>query len=124
MNLSELIDAFVELKRQRAALAADDKILSTRQAVLESDIMAAMAAAGTFRAASEHGHTCNMVKKTHPAIVNWEEFYNFVAETKSFDLLQKRLSAPAFRDRWSEGQPVPGASSAEVWDLSITTSRS
>jgi hypothetical protein len=124
LNISQLIDEFVELKRQRTALAADDKILSGRQQVLEADIMQKMAEAGTFRAASEHGHTCNLTKKTHPAIVDWNEFYKFVAESGSFDLLQKRLSAPAFRDRWNEGQAIPGAGSSEVWDLSITTSRS
>lgn len=124
MNLSEMIDAFVDLKRQRADLAAQDKVLSQRQTVLEGDIMQAMAEAGTYRAASEHGHTCNLQKKTHPAVVNWEEFYAYVAETGSFDLLQKRLSAPAFRDRWNEGAAIPGAGSSEVWDLSITTARS
>jgi hypothetical protein len=88
-----------------------------------SRFMHAMNEAGTFRAASDVGHTVNMAKKAHPAIVNWDDFYNYLAETRNFDLIQKRLSGPAFRDRWDQGVAIPGASSSEVWELSITQSR-
>lgn len=123
MNISTLINSLVDIRKQKADLAAQIKELNTTEASLEKDIMHSMNEAGTFRAASDVGHTVNMAKKTHPAIVNWEDFYAYVAETKNFDLIQKRLSGPAFRDRWDQGVAIPGASSSEVWELSITQSR-
>ncbi len=123
MNISTLINSLVDIRKQKADLAAQIKELNTTEAGLEKDIMHAMTEAGTFRAASDVGHTVNMAKKVHPAIVNWEDFYAYVAETKNFDLIQKRLSGPAFRDRWDQGVAIPGASSSEVWELSITQSR-
>lgn len=121
--LNDLIDQLVEIRRQRADLSAQDKLLVQKAAALEGDIMHAMTEAGTFRAASAQGHSVSMHKKVHPAISDWTEFYKYVSETGSFDLLQKRLSSTAFKDRWNSGDAIPGATSAEVWELSITTSR-
>lgn len=123
MNISDLINSLVDIRKQKSDLAAEIKALTEKETSLESDIMHAMTEAGTFRAASDVGHTVNMAKKVHPAIVDWNDFYAYVAETKNFDLIQKRLSGPAFRDRWEQGVAIPGASSSEVWELSITQSR-
>lgn len=123
MNISDLINSLVEVRQQRAQLAVQDKELVQKATQLEADIMHAMTEAGTFRAASDVGHTVNMAKKVHPTIVSWDDFYNYLAETRNFDLIQKRLSGPAFRDRWDQGVAIPGASSSEVWELSISQSR-
>ena len=121
--LNDLINQLIEIRRQRTELAVQDKALVLKATTLEGDIMHAMTEAGTFRASSEAGHSVNMVKKMHPAISDWAEFYKYVSESGSFDLLQKRLSSTAFKDRWNSGAAIPGATSAEVWELSITTSR-
>ena len=123
MQIDALIEQYVGIKNQRSQLAAQDKELSQQATKLQADIMHAMSEAGTYKAATAGGHSVSMVKKVHPAIVDWTEFYNYVAETGNFDLLQKRLSAPAFRDRWDAGTPIPGAGSTEVWELSISQSR-
>jgi hypothetical protein len=124
MNIAELLDRLVEVKQQKAALAAQASELSKLQQTIESDLMNAMMAAGTLRGASEHGHSCSIQKALHPAITDWQQFYDHVVETRSFDLLTKRLSATAFRERWATGTPVPGAQSAEVWEIRVNQSRS
>lgn len=123
MQIDTLIQQYIDIKNERAALATKDKELSQQGSKLQADIMHAMSEAGTYKAATADGHSVSMVKKTHPAIIDWAQFYEYVAETKNFDLLQKRLSAPAFRDRWDAGTPIPGAGSSEVWELSISQKR-
>ena len=123
MNLSELINQLVNIRQQRSELAKQDKELVQQASQLEADIMHAMNEAGTFRASSDIGHSVSMVKKVHPTIVDWDAFYTYLSETKNFDLIQKRLSGPAFRDRWEQGVAIPGASSSEVWEISTTQSR-
>lgn len=123
MHIDELINQYVAIKTKRAELAQQDKELSQQASKLQADIMHAMSEAGTYKAATAEGHSVSMVKKTHPAITDWNEFYKYVAETGNFELLQKRLSAPAFRERWDTGTPIPGAGSTEVWELSISQSR-
>lgn len=123
MNLTELINQLVDVKRQRTELAAKDSDLSKEAARLESDIMHAMAEVGTTKAATEDGHSATMNKKSYPVINDWDAFYQYVADTKSFDLLHKRLSSTAFKDRLSSGEGIPGTSTSEVWELSVRASR-
>ena len=123
MNISQLIEEILEVKEQRAVLTAQDSELSKRLHVLEKDLMHAMNEAGTVKAASDTGHSCKMEQKAYPAIVDWNAFYGYVTKTNSFDLLHKRLSNTAFRDRWTAGEEIPGTSQSQVWELSVTKSR-
>jgi hypothetical protein len=123
MNISELINQLISVKQQRTELAAKDSELSKEVSRLEADIMHAMTEAGTTKAASPEGHSAAMNKKTHPVIVDWNAFYEYVAKSQSFDLLHKRLSSTAFKDRWESGEVIPGTSTSEVWELSVRASR-
>lgn len=123
MNLSELINQLVDVKRQRTDIASQDSELSIKAAQLESDIMHAMSEAGTTKAASEAGHSVSMSKKSVPTINDWDAFYTYVQQTKSFDLLHKRLSITAFKDRLEQGEQVPGSSMTELWGINLTQSR-
>ena len=123
MNLSELINMMVDIQNERKALSEKDSTLSKQQTQLEADIMHAMTEAGTMKAASDTGHSVTMAKKLHPTIVDWTQFYEYVTKTNSFDLLHKRLSSTAFKDRWDAGEIIPGSTTAEVWGLSVTKSR-
>jgi hypothetical protein len=123
MNISELINQLISVKQQRTELAAKDSELSKEVSRLEADIMHAMTEAGTTKAASPEGHSAAMNKKTHPVIVDWNTFYEYVAKSQSFDLLHKRLSSTAFKDRWESGEVIPGTSTSEVWELSVRASR-
>lgn len=124
MNISELINKIVETKKAKAQLAAKEKELSGQLATLESDLMKLMSEAGTYRASSDQGHTVNMSQKDVPTVTDWPTFYAYVAETQQFEFLQKRLSTPAFKERWTAGETVPGVQATQLWDLSVTTSRS
>lgn len=123
MTLSELINELVVVKQQRTSLATTDSELGKQVAKLEADIMHTMNEAGLSKAASDIGHSVSMSKKAHPTITDWDQFYGYVTGTKSFDLLHKRLSSTAFRDRWEAGEIIPGSSSTDVWGISVTTSR-
>jgi hypothetical protein len=123
MNLTELIDQLVEVKRKRADISQQDIELSHKAAQLESDIMHLMSEVGTTKAASESGHSVTMSKKIVPSITDWDAFYEYVQQTKSFDLLHKRLSTTAFKDRAENGEQIPGSSMTELWGISLTQSR-
>jgi hypothetical protein len=123
MNISELIEEIVKVKSQRSSLSLMDAEMAKKLHVLEKDLMQAMNMAGTVKAASDSGHSCKMEQKPYPAIVDWNAFYEFVSKTNSYDLLHKRLSNTAFRDRWAAGEEIPGTSQSQVWELTVTKSR-
>jgi hypothetical protein len=123
MNISELINLIVDAKKEKAQLAAHEKELNQKISSYESDLMKLMSEAGTYRASSNLGHTVNLVQKDVPTVTDWPSFYRFIAETEQFEFLQKRLSTPAFKERWQAGETVPGVAASQVWDVSVTTSR-
>lgn len=122
MNIGEMIDRLIALKADRKELSQQDTILAREQSALEASILHAMFEVGTTRAESPSG-SVSAKKKIVPAVTDWNEFYQWVAQHDAFDLLQRRLSGPAFRDRWDEGVAVPGTAQTELWDLSVHTTR-
>jgi hypothetical protein len=123
MNLTELIEQLVEIKRKRTDIASQDSELSKQASQLEADIMHLMSEVGTTKAATETGHSVVMAKKSVPVITDWDAFYSYVQQTKSFDLLHKRLSTTAFKDRAENGEQIPGSSITELWGITLTQSR-
>jgi len=118
MNLKDLIDMYVETKNAREELSSQVKEKTEKLTSLESDIMALMSDAGISKAASDKA-SCTMRMSKHPAIDDWQAFYGYVAATSQFELLHKRLSSTAFRERWEAGEAIPGTSVSEVWELTV-----
>jgi len=118
MNLKDLIDIYVETKNAREELSSQVKEKTEKLTSLESDIMALMSDAGISKAASDKA-SCTMRMSKHPAIDDWQAFYGYVAATSQFELLHKRLSSTAFRERWEAGEAIPGTSVSEVWELTV-----
>lgn len=52
--------------------------------------------------------TVSIEHPTYPKVNDWEVFYKYIIKTKSFDLLQRRVSMTAFRARWDDKKVVPG----------------
>ena len=118
MNIKELIDDYVATKNAREELSTTIKDMTAKLGCLEGDIMALMSDAGISQAASDKA-SCSMKMTKHPAIKDWQAFYGYVAQTGQFELLHKRLSSTAFRERWEAGEAIPGTEASEVWELTV-----
>ena len=118
MNINDLINDYVETKALKESLNDQVKGCNEKMAKIQADIMEQMATAGITKAASDKA-SCTMREVTHPAIEDWDAFYKHVAATGQFELLHKRLSSTAFKERWEAGEVVPGTSSTKLWELSV-----
>jgi hypothetical protein len=118
MNINDLINKFVEIKARKEALNADIKTCNEDLAKIEADIMEQMSNAGITQAGSDKA-TCVMKPTPSPSIIDWNDFYSYVAETKQFELLHKRLSSTVFRERWDAGETIPGTKMVTVYELSV-----
>lgn len=118
MTIKDLIDQYVETKAHKEQLTADIRTANEKLATLEKDLMEMMSQAGITQAASDKA-SLSMKQARHPAIDDWQAFYEYVARTGQFELLHKRLSSTAFRERWEAGEVIPGTSVSEVWELSV-----
>lgn len=60
-----------------------------------------------------------IVKKPIPQVKDWDAFYKYVKRTNGFDLMQRRLSDAAIKERWEEGKKIPGVESFDVISVSM-----
>ena len=61
-----------------------------------------------------------LVEKEEPTAQDWELTWKYIAKKKAWDLLQKRLSAPAVKARWENGEQIPGIGRIMVNSISVT----
>ena len=97
------------LAKARAAHAkAEEKAaaLKEQRSAIEADLIAAMWAAKLDVAASGD-HRVAIIKTREPQVEDWEAFYAYIKKHNAFELLHKRVSAPAWRER-TEKAPLPG----------------
>lgn len=60
-----------------------------------------------------------VVTKQVPQVKDWDAFYRYVKKTGSFDLMQKRLTDAAIKERWEAGKEVPGVEHFNAVSVSI-----
>lgn len=60
-----------------------------------------------------------VVTKEVPQVKDWEAFYKYVKRHSAFELMQRRLSDAAVKERWESGKKVPGVESFNVVSVSI-----
>ena len=60
-----------------------------------------------------------VVTKQVPQVKDWDVFYKYVKKTGSFDLMQKRLTDAAIKERWEAGKEVPGVEHFNAVSVSI-----
>ena len=64
--------------------------------------------------------TASIKSSEEPTAKDWSEIYAYIEANDAFDLLQRRLSAKAVKQRWELGEEVPGIEKFTVVDLSLT----
>lgn len=55
-----------------------------------------------------------------PQVQDWALLHRHIQETGAFELMQRRLSDSAIKERWESGASVPGVGSFQAVKLSIT----
>ena len=100
-------------------------IINKRAAELKKEIEAgkerlldAMDAAGVDQVRNDI-LTATLTETIVPQVENWDEFYEYIAETESFHLLERRPSSVAYREALElrEGKLLPGVQSFTKRDV-------
>lgn len=54
-------------------------------------------------------------------VTDWDALWPWIAKTKNFHLIQKRVSDPGLREQWALGKKTPGVEPFTKRSLSITS---
>ena len=58
--------------------------------------------------------------KRFPTVADWGKFYKYISKNKAFELLQRRVSEAAVKERWEAGKQVPGVEPFNKAVISVT----
>jgi hypothetical protein len=116
-----MIDTLYATRQKRLDVTKEVDALKVEEAQMRERILEMLDEQGMAKA-SGYMATCGIKKSIEPVTTDWEQIHEFIRIENRFDLIQKRLSAPAWRDLFNTGILVPGTDSVEVRDLSLTKS--
>ena len=112
-NLDDKMNMLNDTRQQLKTLQAQEKTLKDTQNYLEAEIAADMAKQGLTQTGND---VCTISLKTEtvPTVEDWDVLHQHISDTGRFELLQKRMSATAYRELLAMAQAVPGVRSTEL----------
>ena len=117
-NLNTLLDELASIRGEIKSLQEQEKVLKLRQNDLDSEIIRKMEDQGLDQIAND---VCTVSKKIDvvPTVEDWDVVHRHILDTKQFELLQKRMSATAWRELLQMGQAVPGVKATELTKINF-----
>lgn len=116
------IDLAWSLAEKRRALEADVKVLKEQEAVLEDYIKGTFLRDGIESLRGKQALAA-ISRYWVPAAKDWDKVWAHIKKTGEFDLLQKRLSTTAWRERYNAGKAVPGCEPVQVIDVTVKAAK-
>jgi len=112
-SLNTLMDKLTITRKTMQSLQEREKVLRLRRNDLESAIIGKMEEQGLDQIAND---VCTISKKLEivPTVEDWDILHKHILNTKQFELLQKRMSATAYRELLQMNMPVPGVKATEL----------
>jgi len=120
-DLGTKIDELYALRALRLDLQKKVDACKAEETVMRSNILDLLQEAGLAKASGLMA-TCGIKHTKEPVVEDWDKVWDYITKTGSFELVQKRISAPAWRELLEAEMLVPGTSAAMVTDLSLTKS--
>lgn len=107
-SIGALVASLEAINAEIAAISAKDKDARARKQVIEADLMALMDSQQT-RVSEFNGKRVSITESEEPDITDWDAFLAAAAKGKYLHLVQRRISAPAWRElRALKGKDVAG----------------
>ena len=112
-NLDDKMNMLNDTRQELKKLQAQEKTLKDTQNYLEAEIAADMAKQGLTQTGND---VCTISLKTEvvPTVEDWDALWEHIFDTRQTELLQKRMSATAYRELLAMAQVVPGVRSTEL----------
>ena len=112
-KLNDIMDELTAIRKQESDIQASQKQLRLRRNDLESEIMWKMEEQGLDQIAND---LCTISKKKEivPTVEDWDSLHQHILDTRQFELLQRRVSATAYRELLQMEMSVPGVKATEL----------
>jgi|TARA_R100001530_G_scaffold63800_1_gene45862 hypothetical protein len=112
-TMDELLTELTEVRTNLKGLQEKERGFKSRKMELEAKIVSTLKQQGIDRVGND-GCTVSIKEEIVPTVQDWDEVYKYLIQTKQFELIQKRMSATAFRELLQMGMNVPGVKATEL----------
>ena len=113
VTLDDKMNRLADTRLQLKALLEQEKKLKQIQNALETEIAADMERQGLTQTGND-ACTISLKTETVPTVEDWDVLHQHISDTGRFELLQKRMSATAYRELIAMEPSVPGVRSTEL----------
>ena len=113
VNLDDKMNMIADTRAKLKVLIEKEKELNNVQNALEAEIGADM----ERQCLTQTGNdvcTISLKTETVPTVEDWDVLHQHISDTGRFELLQKRMSATAYRELIAMEPSVPGVRSTEL----------
>ena len=107
MNLGQMIDKLITIKAEKAEIAAQEKALGVQCTELEAQILEHLKKEDLPGAKGKKG-SVSRSETIVGTLKDWELLTKYIKRTGNFQLFERRISAPAFRELLQMKGSVPG----------------
>ena len=113
VTLDDKMNMLTNTRAKLKVLLEQEKELKQVQNALEAEIAADMERQGLTQTGND---VCTISLKTEtvPTVEDWDVLHQHISDTGRFELLQKRMSATAYRELIAMEPSVPGVRSTEL----------
>ena len=121
-TLGACADELYDLRARRLAVEAQADELKHAETRLKEHLARALEAQG-MTAVSGHAAHASLTVQQVGAINDWDALTAHVRATGDFTIFQRRLNDGALRERWAEGEAVPGVNPFPVTKVNLTKAK-
>ena len=112
-KLNDLLSEVTKIRTEIKSVQSEEKLLKAQQRELESQISIRMQEQGLDKISNDIC-TISLKNEIVPTVEDWDQLHEHIIKTNQFELLQKRMSATAYRELITTGMDVPGVKSTEL----------
>ena len=112
-KLTDLLTELAKTKKEIKSIQDREKAYKATQRELEAQIVIRMQEQGLDKVSNDLC-TISIKQEIVPTVENWDDVHEHIVKTNQFELLQKRMSATAYRELITLGMDVPGVKSTEL----------
>ena len=118
MTLGAATDKMWALREEKRKLAVEEKRIDTELKALEETIFGLLDAQDTRKAEGKKA-SVSIGEAIVADVEDWDALWPWIAKTKNFHLIQKRVSDPGMRELWALKKVVPGVQPFTKRTLSV-----
>ncbi len=118
-TMGACIDQLYALREERHGIEKKADVVKKKESLLEAHVLETFAKSELDGARGKRA-TAGVTQTTVGTVKDWDKLYKYVVKHKAFELLQKRLSSTAYRERLDAKEKVPGVEPFLTTKLSLT----